>query len=193
VVSGTSDNLLIKPEKAANARGARDMGLAPVAGGLGLAAILDAAANGEIRALYVCGSDVWETAGRQQLEEALKRLECLIVQDIARSPLADFAHIVLPSLTFAEKSGTFTNVAGRVQRLHRAINPPEGQLDDGMIFSRLLAQITEGVPTFDPVAVLQEVAGAVPAYAGLTPARIGASGWQLAGGTTTPAPAGAPA
>ena len=193
VVTGKSDDLLIKAEKAANARGARDMGLAPVAGGLGLAAILDAAANGEIGALYVCGSDVWETADRQQLEEALKRVECVIVQDITRSPLADFAHIVLPSLTFAEKIGTFTNVAGRVQRLQRAINPPEGQLDDGTIFSRLLAQITEGVPTFDPAAVLEEIAAAVPAYAGLTPARIGSLGWPLSDDSTPPTPAGATA
>ena len=193
VVTGKSDDLLIKAEKAANARGARDMGLAPVAGGLGLAAILDAAANGEIGALYVCGSDVWETADRQQLEEALKRIECVIVQDITRSPLADFAHIVLPSLTFAEKIGTFTNVAGRVQRLQHAINPPEGQLDDGTIFSRLLAQVTEGVPTFDPVAVLEEIAAAVPAYAGLTPARIGSLGWLLSDDSTPPTPAGATA
>ena len=59
--------------------------------------------------------------GMQRLERAIDRLECLIVQDLFRSPLAERAHVVLPSLTFAEKTGTFTNYAGRVQRLRRAI------------------------------------------------------------------------
>jgi NADH-quinone oxidoreductase subunit G len=188
VVSGNSDNFLIKAEKAANARGARDMGLQPASGGLGLPSILDAAAKGEIRVLYVCGPDLWQTTDRQQLEQALATVECLIVQDIARSPLAERAHVVLPSLTFAEKSGTFTNVAGRVQRLHRAIAPPEGQLSDGEIFSRLLAQVTEGMPAFEPAAVLEEIAAAVPAYAGLTFDRVGALGWQLPDGTAQPLP-----
>jgi NADH-quinone oxidoreductase subunit G len=191
VIVGKSDDLLIKAEKAANARGARDMGLRPAAGGLGLPALLDAAAKGQIRVLYVCGPDLWETADRAQLDKALEHVECLIVQDIARSPLAERAHIVLPSLTFAEKSGTFTNVAGRVQRLHRAINPPEDQLGDGEIFSRLLAQLTEGLPAFDPAAVLEEIAQAVPAYAGLTYERIGPLGSQLPDGAPQ-APAGAP-
>jgi NADH-quinone oxidoreductase subunit G len=188
VVIGKSDELLIKADKAANARGARDMGL--VTGG-GVPAMLDAAAKGEVRVLYVCGPDLWETTDRQQLEQALAHVECLIVQDIVRSPLAERAHVVLPSLTFAEKSGTFTNVAGRVQRLHQAINPPEGQLGDGEIFSRLLAQITEGLPTFDPATVLGEIAQAVPAYAGLTLEKIGPQGWQPPAGDAPPVPAGA--
>jgi len=190
VVSGKSDDLLVKAEKAANARGARDMGLV---GGGGLPAIIEAAAKGEVRVLYVCGPDLWETSDRQQLDKAIERVECLIVQDIVRSPLAERAHIVLPSLTFAEKSGTFTNVTGRVQRLHQAIDPPEGQVSDGEIFSRLLAQLTEGLPSFVPAAVLEEIAQAVPAYAGLTVDRVGPFGWQLPDAKAQPAPAGATA
>ncbi len=179
VVVGNSDHFLIKPEKAANARGARDVGLQPRSGGVGLPAMLEAAASGQIRGLYVCGPDLWETTPRPLLEKAIDRLECLIVQDIVRSPLAERAHVVLPSLTFAEKSGTFTNGAGRVQRLHRAIEPPDGQPSDGDVFSRLLAQLTEGRPLFDPATVLQEIAAAVPAYAGLTVERVGPLGYAL--------------
>ncbi len=179
VVTGASDDLLIKAEKAANARGARDMGLGPAAGGLALPAMLEAAASGDIRALYVCGPDLWDTAERELLLRAVERLDCLIVQDIVRSPLAECASVVLPSLTFAEKSGTFTNGAGRVQRLHRAIEALNGQPSDGEIFSRLLNQIGEGRWEFDPDAVLLEIAAAVPAYAGLTAARVGMLGYQL--------------
>lgn len=182
VVMGAADNFLVKAEKAANARGARDMGLRPATGRLGLSEILEAAANGTIRVLYVCGSDVCQLADRQLLEQALANLECLIVQDIARSPLAERAHIVLPSLTFAEKTGTFTNHAGRVQQVHQAVNPPEGQPSDGEIFSRLLNYLSEARSTFEPAAVLKEIGEAVPAYAGITFARVGPMGWAIGDG-----------
>ena len=179
LVTGGSDDFLIKAEKAANVRGARDMGLRAAANGVGLPALLEAAADGRLRALYVCGPDLWETAERSLLTRAIERLECLIVQDITRSPLAERAHVVLQALTFAEKSGTFTNGTGRVQWLQRAIEPPDGQPSDGEIFSRLLSQLGEARWSFAPESVLAEIAAAVPAYAGLTSACIGALGYQL--------------
>jgi NADH-quinone oxidoreductase subunit G len=178
--TGPSDNFLIKAEKAANARGARDIGLRPSPEGVGLPALLEAVADGRITTLYVCGPDLWETADRALLTKALDRLEYLIVQDICRSPLAERAHLVLPSLTFAEKVGTFTNYAGRVQRLHRAFEPPDNQPSDGEIFSRLLGQLSEGRWTFQPESVLEEIAAAVPAYAGLTYAAVGPLGFAVA-------------
>jgi NADH-quinone oxidoreductase subunit G len=188
VVLGPSDTLLIKPEKAANARGARDIGLRPAAGGLGLRAMLEAAVNGSIRVLYVCGSDVLQLVDTKLLEQAVANLECLIVQDTVRSPLADRAHIVLPSLTFAEKTGTFTNHAGRVQQIHQAVNPPEGQPSDGELFSRLLNDLSDARCTFEPAAVLKEIGEAVPAYAGITVARVGPMGWVAADSQAAAAP-----
>jgi NADH-quinone oxidoreductase subunit G len=186
VVVGPSDQLLVKAEKAANARGARDMGLQPAADGSGLAAMLEAAANGTIRVLYVCGPDLPQVVDPQLLERALSTLECLIVQDVGRSPLAERAHIVLPSLTFAEKTGTFTNHAGRVQQVHQAVNPPEGQPGDGEIFSRVLNYLSEGHCTFEAEAVLKEIGAAVPGYAGITFGRVGPLGWMVAAAQPAP-------
>jgi NADH-quinone oxidoreductase subunit G len=179
VRTGSSDHLLIKAEKAANGRGARDMGLRPGPGGLGLPALLDAATAGQIRALYVCGPDLVATADPQQLERALERIEVLIVQDVFRTALAERATVVLPSLTFAEKTGTFTNHAGRLQAIHAALAPADGQLSDGEIFTRLLAELSEGRWSFDATAVLEEIAAAIPRYAGLSFANIGLQGRQL--------------
>ena len=173
---GGSDDFLVKPEKAANARGARDLGLS---NGKGVASIVQAAADGRIRVLYVCGPELWDLADRQLLQTAIDRLECLIVQDLVRTPLAERAHVVLPSLTFAEKFGTFTNHAGRVQRLQRAFLRRSDQPSDGEIFSRLLTRLGEGRWSFDPLAVLQEIAATVPAYAGLSYAKVGPLGWPL--------------
>jgi len=180
VVLGHADNLLIKAEKAANARGARDMGLGGSATSIGQ--ILDAAASGQVKVLYVCGADLLETAERAQIEAALDRVECLIVQDVLPSLLVERARIVLPSLTFAEKIGTFTNHAGRVQQIHRAIRPAEGQLSDGEIFSGLINLVSEAQCTFDAIAVLDEIAQGVTPYQGVSFARVGGLGWQLPAG-----------
>ena len=176
---GPADGFLIKSDKAANARGAVDMGLQPDPGGHGLPALLEAAAAGAVRVLYVCGPDLAETADPGQLARALDRVDCLIVQDIARTPLAERAHIVLPGLTFAEKSGTFTNHAGRVQQIHRALTLADDQPADGEVFTRLLRLVSGGASTFDPARVLDEIAAAVPAYAGVALAAVGPLGWPL--------------
>ncbi len=179
VVIGDRDNFLIKPEKAANLHGARDMGLRPGPNGRGLPAMLHAAADGQLPALYVCGPDLWETADRELIAAAIDRVECLIVQDITCTPLAARAHIVFPTLTFAEKTGTFTNFAGRVQRLHRAICAPDDQPSDGEIFSQLLTKLSEQRWGFDPKSVFEEIAMHVPRYAGLRFEQLGGLGCAL--------------
>src|SRR6185436_5051173 len=91
---GHSDDLLIKAEKAANARGARDMGLDSTSS---VTQILEAAAAGRVSTLYVCGSDVL-AIDANLTERALQKVECLIVQDVSPSLLTEQATVVLPSL-----------------------------------------------------------------------------------------------
>jgi NADH-quinone oxidoreductase subunit G len=169
---GESDDFLIKAEKAANARGARDVGVRPAAGGKAAAEILDACATGEIKLLYVVGSaDLLAVHGEESVLRALEKVDTLIVQDSNHSALTDCAHIVLPGLTWAEKDGSFTNHAGRVQRIRRAMMPPEGTLTDGEIFVRLAAWVKDGkspAAGFDASATLAEIAMTLPAYRDVT-------------------------
>jgi NADH-quinone oxidoreductase subunit G len=170
---GAADDLLIKAEKAANGRGARDLGL-----GTGtLDAIAADIEAGTVRGLFVTGVDLWEVWGAGRAAALLGRLGTLVVQTSNAHPLADLAHVVLPGLTFAEKRGTFTNEAGRVQRIERALDPEE-QPSDGEIFLRLGRRLGMELPpgAFDPRAVLGEIARAVPAYAELTWDDLGSQG-----------------
>jgi NADH-quinone oxidoreductase subunit G len=177
---GDADDFLIKAEKAANARGARDVGVQPGAGGKAAAEILAACAAGEIKVLYVVGSaDLLAVHGEAAVLHALAPVETVIVQDSSRSALTDRAHIVLPGLTWAEKEGSFTNYAGRVQRIRRAMTPPEGALTDGEIFARVAARVKDkGAPAagFDPAATLAEIAVALPAYRDMTLNGLGSHG-----------------
>jgi len=175
---GAADDFLIKAEKAANARGARDLGVAAAPSGLDLAGIRAAVAAGTIRGLFVTGTDVWELwDGDATLFE---RLETLVVVAANAHPLLAFADVVLPGLTFAEKDGTFTNHAGRVQRIRRALDPGE-QRSDGEIFMALGRRLGMEIPpgAFDPAAILGEIAETVPRYRALTWTAIGGTGAAL--------------
>jgi NADH-quinone oxidoreductase subunit G len=177
---GDSDDFLIKAEKAANARGARDVGVRPAPGGKTAAEILAACAAGGIRLLYVVGSaDLLTVQGEESALRAIGKVETVIAQDSNRSPLTDRAHIVLPGLTWAEKDGTFTNHAGRVQRIRRAMTPHEGTLSDGEIFVRLAARVKDGRASsaaFEARATFAEIAAAVPAYRSMTLNELGSHG-----------------
>jgi predicted molibdopterin-dependent oxidoreductase YjgC len=172
---GAADDFLIKAEKAANGRGARDLGLAAGPGELDLAGIRSAIEAGTIRGLLVTGTDVWDLWAESA--ELFRRLETLVVVSANEHPLLASADVVLPGLTFAEKDGTFTNHAGRVQRIWRALDPGE-QPSDGEIFLALGRRLGMEIPPgpFDPPAVLREIARTVSPYRDVTWDALGGAG-----------------
>jgi NADH-quinone oxidoreductase subunit G len=92
-------------------------------------------------------------------------------------PLVDLAHAALPGLTFAEKNGTFTNHAGRVQRIHRALDPGSSPSDGDLFLQlgrRLGMEVAPGM--FEPRRIFGEIARQVPAYAALTWDALGNQG-----------------
>ena len=116
---GPADDFLIKAEKAANARGVRELGLVSGSDD-GLGELLRAVEAGELKGLYLCGDDILETLAPERLTAILGRLELLIVQTLKLDQRLGEAAVVFPTTAFAEKDGSFVNHAGRVQRFHRA-------------------------------------------------------------------------
>ena len=86
--------------------------------------------------------------------------------------------MVLPVTNFAEKEGTYTNRKGRVQRVHAALVPPPGVLQDWEIFVRLLTHAGEKTTYQSPDEIFLQIASEVSAYSGLTYERIGEQGVQ---------------
>jgi len=73
------------------------------------------------------------------------------------------ADVILPGATYAEKSGTWVNLEGRVQRGEQAVFPPGDARDDWTILRALSAVIGQALP-FDTLAQLRSaVAADVPA------------------------------
>ena len=75
------------------------------------------------------------------VEQALRGLDFLVVQDIFLTETAALADVVLPATSFAEKDGTFTNTERRVQRVRRAVPAPGEARADWRIVSDLACRM----------------------------------------------------
>jgi len=83
--------------------------------------ILDIALKGNIKALYIMGEDLLTRPIGRDTQKALGKIDFLVVQDMLLTQTAKAAHVVLPSSSFAEREGTYTNMEGRVQKINKAI------------------------------------------------------------------------
>ena len=86
------------------------------------------------------------------------------------SPAARNADAILPTTSFAEMDGSFTNYEGRVQRFHRALQPPGLARPAWLVLSRLLAELeggetTSGAPPTDVGEAFQVMAEMTPELA----------------------------
>jgi NADH-quinone oxidoreductase subunit G len=76
---------------------------------------------------------------------------------------AHHADVILPGAAYSEKSGTYVNLEGRVQRGERAVFPPGDAREDWAIFRALSDVLGQRLP-FDRLDALRaEMAKAVPA------------------------------
>jgi NADH-quinone oxidoreductase subunit G len=73
------------------------------------------------------------------------------------------ADVVLPGATYAEKSGTWVNLEGRVQRGERAVFPPGDAREDWTIFRALSETLGQTLPFDTLVALRAAMAAEVPA------------------------------
>ncbi|WDT77103.1 MAG: NADH-quinone oxidoreductase subunit NuoG [Candidatus Manganitrophus sp.] len=156
-----------------NAQGAVEMGgvteylpgLTPTSGGLTLSEMIDAAARGEIKALYLVGENPLRSLPQKKVEEALRKLDLLICQELFPNETTALAHIVLPATSYAEKEGRFTNHEGEIQKVRKAIEPLGNAKPDWEIFS-LLGKKWGGAESFhykDADAIWKEIVMALPA------------------------------
>ena len=143
-----------------------------------LDAIREGVHTGSIKALVVLGEDIITDAGFCFAD--LAKLDFLVQSHILANPTALAAHLVLPAASFAEKRGSMVNLSGRLQRLNRAVDLPGHAHDDWEILRHLTASLTgEPVAARNIEDVFQSLAAAVPAFHGLTLAKIGPLGTPI--------------
>jgi assimilatory nitrate reductase catalytic subunit len=87
--------------------------------------IVNAVMSGTIKGLWIIATNpVVSFPNRDVLEQALARLDLLVVQDGFENPTTALADVVLPSAIWGEKEGTYTNSERRVSRVRAGVAPP---------------------------------------------------------------------
>ncbi len=175
------DHLLRRTDKYPNSVGMRMLGLLPKSQGMGTEEMLSAASEGRLAALFVFEEDVAVAlSGEFPVANSLKKLDLLVTEDLFLTATAKLAHVVLPGLSFFEKEGTFTNFAGRVQRLHPALEPFGYAIPLVEFLQRLARRLELPLTKGNTEAVWNEIARSVSACAGVTHESIDGLGMPLA-------------
>ncbi|KLN54313.1 nitrate reductase [Variovorax paradoxus] len=107
--------------------------------------MFQAAADGEIRALWIaCTNPAQSMPDQTTVRRALERAEFVVVQEaFSTTATCAFADLLLPATTWGEKEGTVTNSERRISRVRPAVAAPGEARHDWSIavdFARRLEQ-----------------------------------------------------
>ncbi|MEZ8096572.1 formate dehydrogenase subunit alpha [Photobacterium swingsii] len=151
----------------------------PSEAGLTLTEIIDAACHHKVKGLFVMGENpVLSDPNQAHVIEALEALDFLVVQDIFLTETAQYADVVLPSCSFAEKEGHFTNTERRVQRISKAVNPPGEAKEDWRIIQDVAQAMGADWQYTSVKDITEEITQVTPQYAGIHWDRVGRDGLQ---------------
>ncbi len=136
-------------------------------------------------ALYILGEDpVMSDPDTGHIRKCLDGVDFLVLQEIFPSETSQYADVLLPGVSFAEKEGTFTNTERRVQMVHKAIEPMGEARPDWQIITDLAARLLamgeqaplqgthSGWQYAAPADIMAEINALAPSYAGITYARL---------------------
>ena len=128
--------------------------------------------QGLIKMLYIAGEDPCHSYYQGAVvKDALKTVPFLVVQDIYMTETAKMADLILPTSTYAEKEGTFTNMTRHVQRVAPAILPEGQSRPDFEIFSDLAAACGKPFDHFSIREVQNEIGRAAPIFKEVFPGK----------------------
>lgn len=131
------------------------------------------AKRGNVRGMYVMGENpALSEPDIGDAREALDDLDLLVVQDIFRTETAEYADVVLPAASFAEKEGTFTNTERRVQLVRKILDSPGVARQDWRILQDLANRLGFDWDYDGPAEIMDELASLSPIYGGISHERL---------------------
>jgi predicted molibdopterin-dependent oxidoreductase YjgC len=169
---GEDDDLLLRADKGANARGASWL-----LGSASAQGVFDFAAEGRVETLIVVGDPLDPEETPRLPENVVLKVKNVIYAGAFIDATAEIASLLIPTAAWAEEDGTMVNFEGRIQRVRRC-HMPRGEGRPGW---RMVADLREAAG-LEPrqwnssAEVLESLAAAVGAYAGLDEERIGLLG-----------------
>lgn len=165
-----------QPVSDANARGRFEAAWgSPIRAEAGMNAlrIIQAAGEGRVRALYIVGEDILNTSPEAaEFRADLEVCEFVVLQEMAASETTRYADVILPDVSFAEKTGTFTSAERRLQMVRQAIEPLGEARPDWQILAGLGGRLASGWDYATPAQIMDEIAALTPIYAGVSHDRL---------------------
>ncbi|MBC5782166.1 molybdopterin-dependent oxidoreductase [Ramlibacter sp. USB13] len=114
--------------------------------------MFQAAADGEIRALWIaCTNPAQSMPDQATVKRALQRAEFVVVQEaFATTETCDYADLLLPATTWGEKEGTVTNSERRISRVRAAVAAPGSARHDWEIVVDFAQRLEGRLPSPQP-------------------------------------------
>ena len=152
----------------------------PAEPGLTVTTAINAAADGKLKALYIMGENpMMSDPDQNHVRQAMEKLDFLVVQDIFPTPTSEYADVILPAASYAEKNGTFTSTERRVQRIRQAIAPVGQSRTDWEILCDVARRAGyDGMKYGSASEIMDEIAEVTPIYGGMSYERIDQVGLQ---------------
>jgi formate dehydrogenase alpha subunit len=147
--------------------------------GLTVVEMMHAIEEDKIKALYIMGENpALSDPNLNRTRKALEKVDFLVSQEIFLSETAEYADVVLPTVCFAEKDGTFTNTERRVQRVRKAVVPPGQARVDWEILCEVATKMGYPMAYGGADEIMDEIATVTPIYGGMSFERIDSVGLQ---------------
>lgn len=141
--------------------------------GLTIPEMMDGAEKGSVKFMYIMGENpMLSDPDINHIKKALKKLDFLVVQDIFFNETAEYADVVLPAASFAEKNGTFTNTERQIQRVRKAIDPVGDSKPDWKILMEIMNLLGYDTCYKDASMIMDEIAKVTPQYGGISYKRL---------------------
>ncbi len=151
----------------------------PPTPGLTVVEMMNCAYDRSLKGMFIMGENpMVSDPDINHVEEALQRLDFLVVQDIFLTETTEYADVVLPAASFVEKEGTFTNTERRVQRLSQVIEPVGNSKPDWWIISEISSRMGYAMSYMNAMEITDEITTVTPIYGGITSDRLDKRGLQ---------------
>lgn len=158
--------------------------------GMTVTEVIPGVLSGKTKALYIMAEDpLMSDPDTNHVRECLEACDFIVLQDIFFTETAPYADVLLPGVSFAEKTGTFTNTERRIQMVRKALEPVGDAKPDWQIITEvaqriiaLMSQSSKRSLQMDapyakweyrhPAEIMKEIAALAPSYAGVTYDRL---------------------
>jgi formate dehydrogenase major subunit len=126
--------------------------------------MLDAACADSFKGIYIQGEDIAQSdPDTTHVEEALSKMDCVVVQDLFLNETAKFAHVFLPGTSFLEKDGTFINAERRINRVRPVMQPQQGK-HEWLITQELARAMGYPMDYASAAEIMDEIAELTPTF-----------------------------